>query len=134
MITQQQLLLDDPPAFAIPITVTVAALPPTANHMYITRKGGGKALSAEAEVFRALVLAQVSATRPSVPDGPLALTVRLWFGDKRRCDVDNRLKSCIDALALALHFDDSRIHEIHAYREGCEPGRPRCELVLEGVR
>lgn len=117
-----------------PISIVVAALPPTVNHMYIARKGGGKALSAEAETFRKLVLSRVSEARPVVPDGPLSLTVRLWFGDRRKCDIDNRLKAAIDALALALRFDDSRIHEIHAVRAGWDPGRPRCEMVLEGVR
>jgi len=117
-----------------PITITVAALPPTVNHMYVTCKGGRRALGPQAEVFRALVLEQVTEARPAVPCGPLALTVRLWFGDRRKADIDNRLKAAIDALALALHFDDSRIHEIHAVRVGCDPGRPRCELVLSGVR
>lgn len=46
----------------------------------------------------------------------------------------SRTINAIDALALALHFDDSRIHEIHARREGHDPGRSRCELVLEGMR
>lgn len=131
--TQQRMRLDHC-GTGEPITIAVAAMPPTVNHMYITRKGGGKALSAEAETFRALVLEQVSQARPEAPDGPLSLTVRLWFGDRRRADIDNRLKAAIDALALALRFNDSRIHEIHAVRAGCEPGRPRCELVLMGVR
>lgn len=126
--------LDEPPVITTAITVTVAALPPTVNHMYITCRGGKKALGPEAERFRRLVLEQTTGTQLQVPDGPVALTVRLWFGDRRRADLDNRLKAAIDALALALRFDDSRIHEIHARREGCEPGRPRCELVLEGVR
>lgn len=125
--------LDDLPIVTT-IVVTVAAMPPTVNHMYVSRKGGGKALSAEAETFRALVLQQVSEARPAVPDGPLSLTVRLWFGDRRRADLDNRLKAAIDALALALRFDDSRIYRIEAVREGCEPGKPRCELTLEGMR
>jgi len=132
MMKQRELTLDEHEV-SEPIVIAVAAMPPTVNHMYISRRGGGKALSAEAETFRALVLEQVSEARPPVPDGPLALTVRLWFGDRRRADIDNRLKAAIDALALALRFDDSRIHEIHTVRAGCDPGRPRCELVLTGA-
>ena len=113
------------------ITITVLALPPSVNHMYVALKGGKKALGPEAEIFRKLVLAEVLADRPTVPDGPLAFTMRLTFGDRRKTDLDNRLKACIDAVALALRFDDSRIERIVAERLRCDPGLPRCELTIE---
>lgn len=130
---QHELTLNEARVSA-PIIVAIAALPPSVNHMYVTCKGGRKALGPQAEAFRKLVLEQVSEARPAVPCGPLKLVVRLWFGDRRKSDLDNRLKSCIDALAIALRFDDSRIHRIEAIRAGCDPGRPRCELVLEAAR
>jgi Holliday junction resolvase RusA-like endonuclease len=115
-----------------PIIIVVPILPPTVNHMYITLRRGGKALTEQAEIFRKLVAADVlHSGQRTDPDGPLALTMRLTFGDKRRQDLDNRLKAAIDAAALALHFDDCRIVRIVAERVGYAPGQPQCELRLE---
>lgn len=116
------------------IRVWVRALPPTVNHMYLPNARGGKRLSPEAELFRSLVWTEVVSTqpRPAVPDaGPLALTVRLTFGTKRRQDLDNRLKAAQDALALALAFDDARIKRLTVEDAGHDKGRPACEMVLE---
>jgi Holliday junction resolvase RusA-like endonuclease len=117
------------------ITIVVPALPPSANHMYVTLRGGKKALSAETETFRALVWADVlhAPERPVLPDGPLALTLRLTYGTKRRQDLDNRIKSAQDAVALALRFDDCRIARITAENAGYDPGRPLCEMTLEAL-
>ena len=114
------------------ITIVVPALPPSANHMYVTLRGGGKALSAETETFRALVRAEVLHVPEymKMPEGPIDFTIRLTYGTKRRQDLDNRLKSCIDAVALALRFDDRRITRIAAESAGYDPGRPLCEIML----
>ena len=115
------------------ITIVVPALPPTVNHMYVALRGGKKALSEQTALFRKLVWAEVLHTpeRPCLPDGPLALTVRLIYGTKRRQDLDNRLKSAIDAVALALRFDDCRIARITAECAGYDRGRPLCEMTLD---
>jgi len=104
--------------------------------MYIALRGGGKALSEEAETFRKLVLADVlhAPVRPEVPDGPLALTMRLMFSNNRRQDIDNRIKAGLDAIALALRFDDCRIARITIERVGVDRGRPWCELIIEAYQ
>ncbi len=114
------------------ITIIVPALPPSANHMYVTLRGGKKALSEEAETFRALIWAEAQHIPEymKMPDGPLDFTLRLTYGTKRRQDLDNRLKSAIDAVALALRFDDCRIARITAENAGYDPGRPLCEIML----
>lgn len=111
------------------ITLAVDAAPPTVNHMYIARRSGGKALSDEAQTFRALVaLAVIGAGRPQVPAGDLAFTLRVWFPTRRKSDLDNRLKAALDAAALALGFDDRRVARIIAERAY---GPARCEMTLE---
>lgn len=47
--------------------------------------------------------------------------------------IDNRAKSAIDALALALGFDDSRVEDIRIRRVGVDPKRPLCEMILEAL-
>lgn len=115
------------------IILTIAALPPTVNHMYISCKGGRKALSGEAEAFRGLVLQALNGARPAVPDGPLAFTLRLTFDTKRRQDIDNRIKAALDAVAIALRFDDCRVSRIVAERAGYAAKAPCCELVIEEI-
>lgn len=112
------------------ITLTIAALPPTVNHMYVTCGGGRKALSDEAGMFRALVLQALNGERPTLPDGPLALTLRLTFGTRHRQDIDNRIKAALDAVALALRFDDCRVSRIVVERAGYAAKQPRCEITI----
>jgi Holliday junction resolvase RusA-like endonuclease len=112
------------------ITLTIPMLPPSVNHMYVTCGGGRKALSGEAEAFRSLVLAALCGERPAVPDGPLAFGLYLTFDTKRRQDVDNRIKAAIDAIALALRFDDSRVARIVAERARQVAREPRCVMTL----
>jgi len=112
------------------IRIIIDALPPTVNHMYITCKGGRKALSAEAEAFRKLVLAALSGVLPAVPEGPLEFTLRLTLDTKRRQDIDNRIKAALDAVAIALRFDDCRVSRIIVERAGYAAKQPRCEIEI----
>lgn len=117
------------------LTVIVPILPPTVNHMYIATRDGGKALSDQAQAFRKLAGYEARITANTigwtVPQGRLRLTIALTFGDRRNQDIDNRAKAGIDALALALGFDDSRIDELVIRRAGYDKGRPLCEMILE---
>lgn len=119
-----------------PLTVIVPLLPPTVNHMYKTNGKGGKFLSDEAVTFRAEIALEARQTAQltgwRLPDGPLQLTLLLTYGSKCKTDIDNRCKSALDALALALGFDDSRIDRIVIERVGVDPKRPLTEMILEG--
>ena len=119
------------------LTVVVLMLPPTVNHMYRPDGRGGKILTDQAQDFRRLAgyEARITAnlTRWRVPDGSLKLTLLLTFGDRRKTDIDNRIKPALDALALALDFDDSRVDRIEVVRVGVDPRRPLCEMILEGL-
>lgn len=120
------------------LTVIVPVLPPTVNHMYAPNGRGGRILTEQAQAFRALAGYEARATAGltgwRVPAGPLALTILLTFGDRRRADIDNRAKAALDALALALGFDDARVDEIVIRRVGVDKGRPLCEMILQEVQ
>ena len=90
------------------VSLHLDMLPPTTNHMYIQLRNGGKALTPEVNDFRNQVALAVRGLAMA-PNEDLCCTVVLTYGTKRRQDIDNRLKSLGDALALALGFDDSRI-------------------------
>jgi len=61
--------------------------------------------------------------------GPLGLRLVMWFANKRRTDLDNRIKAAMDAIAEGLGIDDSRFDELHVYRAGISP-EPRCEVTV----
>lgn len=130
------------------LTVIVPVLPPSTNHLYkaVPRrrskaKGGGvymgKELSEQAVAFQKLAIYEARITANMIgwqlPDGPLKLTILITFGSNHRQDIDNRAKSAVDSLALALGFDDSRIEDIHIKRIGIDPKRPLCEMILEAL-
>lgn len=114
------------------LTIILPILPPTVNHMYASNKGGGKRLTSEAQAFRVEAILRTrnaaALSGYALPAGPLALEMRLTFPTNRRQDIDNRIKSALDALALALDFDDTRIVRITVERAGY--GAARCELTL----
>ncbi len=124
------------------LTVIVPLLPPTVNHLYVavprTRKGGGrymgKELSPAAVLFRDMAMHEAREvarlTGWQLPEGRLKIALKLTFGDLRNQDIDNRAKAGIDAVALALGFDDSRIDRVVIERVGYEKGRPLCEIIL----
>jgi Holliday junction resolvase RusA-like endonuclease len=58
------------------------------------------------------------------------LSLTLHFPDKRRCDLDNRIKLVQDALSDALGFDDKQIDRLIVQRGEPDKQKPRCELYL----
>ncbi len=116
-----------------PLTITLDVLPPSVNHMYRTSKGGARFLTDEAILFRDLAIIQTRAAARRagwVAPDRIAFHLRLTFPNKRNCDIDNRIKSALDACALALDFNDSRVDCVIAERVGIDPGRPSCQLIL----
>lgn len=51
---------------------------------------------------------------PFPPDARLAVKATFFRADRRRCDLDNLLKSVLDALTGAAWADDSQVDELHA--------------------
>lgn len=116
-----------------PLTIILDVLPPSVNHMYRTSKRGAKYLTEEAQLFRdmAIVEARAAAGRAGwhAPDR-IAFHLRITFPNNRQTDIDNRIKSALDACALALGFNDSRVDCVIAERVGVVKGRPGCEMIL----
>lgn len=84
--------------------------------------------------FRTNVIARV---RMSHRDAPLAgrieLRLALFYANRRRTDIDNRLKPLLDALTHARAFnDDSQVDRLWVERILTE-GEERCEVVLQEI-
>jgi crossover junction endodeoxyribonuclease RusA len=67
--------------------------------------------------------------------GPVAVTLRLWFPDRRRRDIDNSAKSILDGLNGVAYADDSQVADLHVTRH-IDAADPRAEVsitTLNGV-
>ncbi len=133
------LTIPTPPEFEPPngIQIVIPFLPPTSNHIYVNRHGGGRFLSTEAAAWKnrfsqqviAPYLMQIQSFCKTVDDDPssvLALWMTFYFpredllnttfgtGKKsaavtryKKMDVQNRIKLVTDAVVKALALDDS---------------------------
>jgi Holliday junction resolvase RusA-like endonuclease len=63
-------------------------------------------------------------------EGPVRLTVGLWFPDRRRRDVDNCAKSICDALNGIAYLDDSQVAQLSVECR-LDRQRPRAEISIE---
>jgi len=91
-------------------------LPPSVNS-YWGFAGSRRFLTLAAREFKKEVAHIVSQQKVSFGDKRLSFITTLHFKDRRKSDIDNRIKSLLDALVQAgLFNDDSQVDELHVYR------------------
>ncbi len=107
--------------------------PPSVNRIW--RQYQGRTLvSKEYRAWKALALDHISVQvvgekPPEWLSGRLAVTIYLQPDNRRRSDLDNRIKPVLDALEV-VGFDDSQIDKIHVERLDVSK-QSRCVAVLE---
>ncbi len=101
--------------------------PPSTNS-YIRHTSRGHYPTKQAKEFRQAVCESVVV--PRVLRGRLAVHLELIAPTKRKYDVDNRIKSCLDALQIAgVFLDDEQIDELRVTRLHVEaPGA--CDVTI----
>ena len=88
--------------------------PPSVNHYWRRVPGRKKPLiSSEGRRFRAEVVAKISQLKVRAIRGPVRVHILACRPDRRRRDIDNILKSLLDALDHAgAYEDDSQIWKL----------------------
>jgi crossover junction endodeoxyribonuclease RusA len=104
-------------------------VPPTVNHAYGSH-GNRRYLKPEGKVFREQVAWTVKQAKLTKLVGRLWISIRIFPKDRRVSDLDNRIKSCQDALMHAgLFDDDSQIDHLEIKRGQVVQGG-RCEVLI----
>jgi len=91
--------------------------PPTVNNYYVKTQRG-MFISQKGRKYREATAEALNGQLPSVHiDEPMLLEVVLYPPDKRKRDLDNYMKSMLDACTQAgLWEDDSLINQLFIYR------------------
>jgi crossover junction endodeoxyribonuclease RusA len=107
-------------------------LPNSANTHW--RHGRGVTyLSKQGRDYRYLVANAVKDANQPIMTGRLFVDVLIYPRDKRKTDIDNRLKPLLDALQHAGAFeDDSQIDRLYVERREIIPGG-KCEVVITEI-
>jgi len=112
---------------------TVLPWPPSVNH-YWRRVGPRTLISREGRTFRRNVCALLGGGGPRKPpaDGRVALAMDAFPPDRRRRDLDNLLKSVLDALEHAgVYADDSQVDLLLVRRGEVDRPHGRVEVRLD---
>jgi crossover junction endodeoxyribonuclease RusA len=120
------------------VTVTLP-YPPTTNHAYLVARGR-KVKTQVARDYAHEVMWRVADEMRVDPDGGwptsddrLAVRVQVFMPDRRRRDLENTTKLCLDAVCKQLGIDDSQIDRLTLERAPVDRQNPRLVLTLEAL-
>jgi crossover junction endodeoxyribonuclease RusA len=103
--------------------------PPSVNH-YWGQSGNRRFIGKKGVAFRAAVLNAAIEAGTSPLEGRLAVHIDLYPPDRRKRDLDNVLKSLLDACEHAgCYINDSQIDEIHITRKSVIK-EGSCEIAI----
>lgn len=103
--------------------------PPTVNH-YWGQSGKLRFLTAKAKTFRKEVAIRAQLAGKSFGKARLGIRIVYFPADKRRTDLDNRLKGLLDALQHASVFDDDeQIDQLTIIRGAVQVGGA-CSVLI----
>lgn len=106
--------------------------PPSVNH-YWGQSGKQRFIGKRGKDFRLAVSEECAINGINALEGRLAMHVALFPPDKRKRDVDNILKSLLDACEHAGCYEsDSQIDELHVIRQQPRPGGG-CTVIIHTI-
>ena len=102
------------------INAELIGLPPTVNHLYRTSRSGVRYKTPQGREWQSVTAAIIAAAKTNHKpySGDVALEIVFRTADRRRWDLDNRVKALQDCLAMAgVIEDDRQIQRLHVERQ-----------------
>jgi crossover junction endodeoxyribonuclease RusA len=111
-------------------------IPPTANHLHTVARGR-KIKSQAARDYATTVswavtewrLANPTAWTPSTSER-LRSVITVYPPDRRRFDIENRVKALHDSVFACLEADDAQVDELRVLRREPDKANPRVVITL----
>ena len=118
------------------VRITIPCIPPTVNHYWGYRAlGRGKIrkyLTTKAKAFKNIVKKCYSGDIfKKSPDKYLCVWVFLYYGDKRKRDIDNNLKAVFDSFNNVVWEDDSQVDYLIVERKISNMKFPYTKVYVE---
>jgi crossover junction endodeoxyribonuclease RusA len=106
-------------------------IPPSVNAMYRAIRGRNILSKQGREWYRDSVPEIIRQAKGVSTSSRCAVDISLYFPDRRRTDLDNRCKGCLDALTKGRVFnDDSQVDILTIRRMPVDKEHPRCEVIV----
>ncbi len=106
-------------------------IPPSVNHYWKRRNGGGMYISAAGMAFKEACGRECTSNGLTPLSGRVALTVTVYRA-KDQGDLDNYLKALLDGIKGYAYHDDRQVYAIYAYKD-LDRNNPRVELTVEEI-
>ncbi len=110
--------------------ITILGNPPSDNTAYGNRAFGKRViryLTPRAKAFKNI--ARLSVKDAKLTTKPIIMNINVYFGDKRKRDIQGHLKCLIDSFQGLLYEDDNQIVSITATRY-YDKQLPRSEVTI----
>jgi Holliday junction resolvase RusA-like endonuclease len=113
----------------VPQTITLLGEPKSTQHIY-RNTCRATYMTAEGKALKEAYQWEAKSQWKGKPlQGDVALSITLFFGTKRRADLDNFNKLSLDALTGIAYEDDSQVAELYLKR-AYDKARPRIQITV----
>ena len=102
------------------------------NHIY-KRHGFTIYMSAEGKALKESYQWEITSQwKDKIIYGNISVEIKLFFGDKRKRDVDNYNKLILDAMSGIVYLDDKQIQKI-TIEKLFDKSNPRAEIIIKKI-
>lgn len=110
---------------------TIPGKPISVNHAYSQNRNGRRYLTDEGAEFKiemGYIAKQAMKKTINKYKYPIKVSLEYYFDDKRRRDIDNGIKLCLDSMTGIVYKDDSEIVCLEVWKDFSD--NPRIEVEV----